>query len=170
MARKKDERIITAPQTPVATTPPSDDLEVLHPERSATIAGRAVTVREYGFIEGIRLRPLLQPFLDDLHAMMRGDTLPSLDQITMTLGAHIDAVSEAVAIAADVELEWLTGLNQDDGMHLLMLWWIANGPFYVRSVHNRIARDRAVERLRAGRTSTPSSSLPATETPTASGA
>jgi len=167
MARKKENRVIQAPSTSDAPTG-QDDLEVLHPNRSATIAGRAVTVREYGFIEGMRLRPQLQPFLDDLHAMMLGDALPGLDQITMSLGAHIDAVSEAVAIAADVELEWLTGLSQDDGMHLLMLWWGANGPFYVRSVRNRIATDRAVEQLRAGRTSTPSSSPPATETPNAS--
>lgn len=166
MARKREQRIIKAPDQPVEA--PANDLEVLHPNRSATIAGRSVTVREYGFIEGMRLRPLLQPFLDDLHAMMLGDTLPGLDQITMTLGTHIDAVSEAVAVAADIELEWLTGLGQDDGMHLLMLWWGANGPFFVRSVRNRIASDRAVEQLRAGRTSTPSSSPPATQTPNAS--
>ncbi|WP_312679869.1 DUF6631 family protein [Stutzerimonas nitrititolerans] len=166
MARMKKDRVIQAPSPDAAAG--QDDLEVLHPNRSATIAGRSVTVREYGFIEGMRLRPLLQPFLDDLHTMMLGDALPGLDQITMTLGAHIDAVSEAVAIAADVELEWLAGLSQDDGMHLLMLWWGANGPFYVRSVRNRIATDRAVEKLRAGQMSTPSSSPPATETPNAS--
>ena len=166
MARKKEQRVLKAPNQPVDAH--VNDLEVLHPNCSATIAGRAVTVREYGFIEGMRLRPRLQPFLDDLHAMMLSDPLPDLDQITMTLGTHIDAVSEAVAIAADVELDWVTGLGQDDGMHLLMLWWSANGPFFVRSVRNRIASDRALEALRDGRTSTPSSSPPATETPNVS--
>lgn len=148
----------------------ADDLQVLHPELQATIAGREITVREYGFVEGMRLRPLLQPFLDDLHAIVAGGSLPPLEHITTLLGTHIDAVIEAVATAADLEVEWLTtpARTQDEGQHLLMLWWAANGPFYVRSVFSRIAADHAVSR-HAGATSTPSSSTPDMEPSTPSG-
>lgn len=168
MAVKKKRRgVIEAPPPPAAAG--ADDLQVLHPDCSAKIAGRAVTVREYGFVEGMRLRPRMQPFLDDLHAVAAGGRLPHLEQITTLLGTHIDAVTEAVAVAADVDMDWLAGLTQDEGQHLLMLWWTANGPFYMRSVFSRIAADRAVSQ-RAGATPTPSLSPQATETPQPSGA
>lgn len=164
MARKKRD-VITAPSAGPASAEGADDLQVLHPERSATIAGRAVTVREYGFVEGMRLRPLMQPLLDDLHAAVVSGPFPQLEYFTTLLGTHIDAVTEAVAVAADVEVEWMVGLTQDEGQHLLMLWWTANGPFYIRSVFSRIAADRAVSQ-HAGATSTQSSSAPATAQPT----
>ncbi|HLD65155.1 MAG TPA: DUF6631 family protein [Pseudomonas sp.] len=133
----------------------ADDLEVLHPERSAIIAGRALTVREYGFVEGLGLRALMRPFLDDLHAIVDGGSLPPLDQVTDMLGQHSDAVVQAIAVAADVEPAWIHTLGQDDGEHLMLLWWTANGPFYVRSVYQRIATARAVASQHAGATSTP---------------
>lgn len=138
-----------------APEPGADDLEVLHPNRSPTIAGRAVTVREYGFVEGLELRPLMRPFLDELHAFVAGDRLPSLDQVTDMLGQHSAAVVHAMAVAADVEPAWINTLDQVDGEHLMFLWWAANGPFYVRSVHQRLATARAVASQHAGATSTP---------------
>ncbi len=159
MARKAKAPARPAP----AAAPGAGDLDVLHPDRSATIAGRQVRVREYGFVEGLKLRPILQPFLDDLHAVVIDAGIPQLDHIVALLGEHADAIAHAVAVAADVEQQWLAGLNQDDGMNMLMLWWGANGPFYVRSVFSRIATDREVARLRAGPTSTPASSPPATD-------
>lgn len=148
----------------------ADDLEILHPNRSATIRGLGITVREFGFIEGLRLRPLLQPFLDDLQAIMAGNRLPSLDQVMCLVGEHTDAITHAVAVSADVDMDWLATLNQDEGELLLMLWWAANGPFYVRSALQRIQAERQLAQQRAGATSTPSSSPPDTETPTPSDA
>lgn len=132
----------------------ADDLQVLHPDHKASINGRAVTVREYGFVEGLGLRQVMRPFLDALQAVIEGDRLPALDEVTDLLGQHADAVVHAMAIAADVEPEWVRGLNQDDGEHLMLLWWTANGPFYVRSVYQRIATARAVALQHAGAIST----------------
>lgn len=147
-----------------------NDLQILHPEGSITIEGRTLVVREYGFVEGLQLRPLMQPFLDDLHALMVDGDVLQLEHVIAILGAHAQAVIEVVAIAADVDPAWLRRpeFSQTDGMRLLMVWWAVNGPFYVRSVFDRIAADRVVERLRAGQTPTPSSSQVATEPPPAS--
>lgn len=136
----------------------ADDLQVLHPNRTATVAGRSITVREYGFIEGLGLRPLAQPLLDDLHAQVGASGVPELDGILVLLGKHSEIVAELVAVAADVEVPWVRGLKQDDGYILLMMWWGANGPFYVRSVFNRILAEKAAEKVRAGLTSIPPSS------------
>jgi len=147
----------------------ADDLNVLHPDLPAKIAGRSIVVREYGFIEGLRLRPLLQPFLDDLHAVTVGGGLPELEGIVAIIGKHADAISEAICVATGVELEWLESLSQDDGQHLLMLWWSANGPFYIRSVFQRIVAERAVTTRHAGEASTQPLSEQDTATPTRSG-
>lgn len=148
--------------------PGADDLQVLHPERSPTIAGRQVTVREYGFIEGLGLRPLAQPLLDDLHAQIAGGGVPELEQILVILGKHHLAIQELVATAAGVEPEWVGALNQDDGYRLLMTWWTVNGPFFMRSVLNRVVAEKATAAVRAGRTSTPPSPPQGTEAPTPS--
>lgn len=132
----------------------ADDLEVLHPNRPVTMAGREVVVREYGFIEGQRLLPLLKPFLDDIKVLLTGDGPLLIGDIQTFLGCHIDAITEAVAIAADVDQEWMAALNQDDGQTLLMIWWSVNGPFYVRSAHGQIRADQAVAKAAAGLTST----------------
>lgn len=133
----------------------ANDLEVLHPNRSATIAGREVVVREYGFVEGMKMLGMLEPFLADLKQLMVDDQPLTVAAVTGLLGQHMDVITDAVAVAADVEVEWLVGLSQDDGYHLMMLWWTANGPFYIRTARNRIFADR-VERARAtvGQTST----------------
>ena len=167
MAAKKERKIITAPEPPAAAG--ADDLQVLHPERRATIAGRDVVVREYGFIEGLALRPLAQPLLDDLYAQITSG-MPDLEQILVLLGRHHAIVQELVAKAADVEPEWLDTLNQDEGYLLLMLWWGANGPFYVRSAVQRAVAHRTAEALRAGQTSTQPSPAPDTGGQTNSGA
>lgn len=137
----------------------ADDLEVLHPERVGIVAGRPVMVREYGFVEGLRLQPLTEPIVASLQSVI-GNGIPPLEAILAILGEHADAVARLIAIAADVEEDWVGGLNQDDGHQLLMMWWGANGPFWLR-----LAFLRKAAQVCAGAISTPPSSAPATETP-----
>ncbi|WP_158271549.1 DUF6631 family protein [Pseudomonas sp. HMWF032] len=164
MAVKKSRKgVITAPEPAAAEG--ANDLQLLHPNLVATLNGREVTVREYGFVEGLRLQPLLQPFLDDLYELIKADTLPPVDQIVGLIGRHKDAVLEALAVSADIELAELQALkSQYEGRTLLMKWWTANGPFFYRCVLDRILAERQVADLRAGATSTARSSEPATVT------
>ncbi|SFL60954.1 DUF6631 family protein, partial [Azotobacter beijerinckii] len=137
----------------------SDDLEVLHPERTAIIADRKITVREYGFVEGLRLLPLAEPIIAGLKGGM-GSSVPAFESIMGIIAKHADVAVQLMAAAADVEVEWIESLSQDDGQLLLMVWWSVNGPFYLRT-----AATRAVVAARAGATSTPPSSAPAMEAP-----
>lgn len=161
MARKIAPKTrVTAPAKPAA----ADELDILHPERSATLGGRRITVREYGFVEGLRLRPLMQPFTDALHRLMQdGQPLP-YEQALSLMAEHIDSVLELVAVAADVELDFVQQLSDDDGQTLLMLWWGANHPFFLRRVQSRLQIERleALGRNSAGAPSTPPSSPTAT--------
>lgn len=167
MTTRKKSGVIKAPKkTSVATAAEgADDLSVLHPERRITIAGRAIVMREYGFVEGLRLMPLLEPIIADIEAIFTsGDTVQN--SVPPLLATHADALVQLVATAADVDLEWVTSLSLDDGHELVWWWWIVNGPFCVRTAGQRVAVARAA--AAAGRTSTPPSSAPATGQPTTS--
>lgn len=147
---------------------PTPALEILHPERTATIAGRAIVVREYGFVESMRLHHLIQPILADLRTAVESGGVPTLDTVLGVLAAHGDAIVTLLACAADVEPEWVAGLSAPDGEALLYLWWGANGPFWLGGVVNRIAAERIAARNAArqdGPTSTPPSSPTDTGTP-----
>lgn len=125
--RKKKQGIITAPEAPAAEG--ADDLQKLHPNLEAPLNGRIVTVREYGFVEGLQVRQQLKPFLEGLYELIKAESVPPLEQIMELVVAHLDDVLLAVATSADIEVEELRTLkNQDEGDLLLMRWWTANGP------------------------------------------
>jgi len=136
----------------------AQDLAVLNPDAPAKIAGRQLVMREYGFIEGMRLQNLYAPFVNDLYQVMRDSPDVPLHEVVELLGRHVDAVEELMAVAADVELDWVRGLADVDGMNLLYLWWNVNCPFFMRRVFDRRSAEVAVEKARAGAMSTPSSS------------
>ena len=159
---------VARPATPdPAERAGSDDLQVLHPNQGLVIEGRTLTVREYGFVEGLGLRPLMQPFLDDLYAVTQAHKgVPPLEAIIGVLGKHVGIVAELISISANVELEWVHALPSRQGNALMYAWWTANGPFFVDAVVDRIKGEAAAEaarKARAGQTSTQPSSPEDTE-------
>lgn len=165
--RKVKKGLITAPEAPAAEG--ADDLQKLHPNLEAPLNGRIVVVREYGFVEGLLVRQQLKPFLDGLYELIKAESIPPLEQIMELVVDHLDAVLQAVATSADIDIEELKSLeNQEEGDLLLMRWWTANGPFFYRRALSRILAERfqaaEAEKRRAGQTSTPASSAPDTAT------
>ncbi len=147
----------------------AEDLAILYPERTATIAGRAVTMREYGFAESFGVYVLAEPLLADLTDAVALREGVAWTTVIGALAKHGDVVMQLVAKAADVDLDWVQGLRDADGQALLMLWWGVNGPFFVRRVVTALAIAAAAKRASAGRTSTPASS-PTDTTPAPSDA
>lgn len=153
MAKKVDK-----PVKKSLATEGASDLEVLHPDRTISIAGRQVTVREYRFVEGLRLRPVLQPLLDRLHDLMQSEGVPSLDAVELILGEMATTTNQLILAACDLTEEELNGLGQEEGQMLMDVWWTCNGPFFLRKVIDRLRNEMMVAKARAGRTSTSSSS------------
>lgn len=159
--RKKKLGVITAPEAPAAEG--ADDLPTLHPDLEAKLNGRIVIVREYGFVEGLKVRQLLKRFLDGLYELTKLGGLPPLDEVFGLLVENIDAVLEAVAQSAGIDAQELKDLkDQAEGDVLLLKWWTANGPFFNRLAVQRVLAERIAaaeaEKRRAGQTSTPASS------------
>ncbi|WP_286806195.1 MULTISPECIES: DUF6631 family protein [unclassified Marinimicrobium] len=135
----------------------ADDLAILHPEHTLTVGGEKVTVREYGFVEGLRLRPKYQPLLDALYDIMVGERAPELDAVEAVLAEQLDTTLDLIAVAADVDRSFIEDLSNEDGQRLMDAWWAVNSPFFLRSVFKRAAQERALSR-HAGATSTTASS------------
>lgn len=164
MAKKLDRKPKEAPAK--GASPSTEELAVLHPEQSFTLAGREITVREYGHIEGLRLLAWAQPFADALYECFpRGSQAPSVTVLSALLAKHATLVRDMAAQAADVEPEWVEGLRDVDGDRLLMAWWQVNSGFFFRRLLGRAAVEKLQERQRAGAGSTPPSSAPASGEP-----
>ena len=111
----------------------ADDLAVLHPERKLEIGGKTITVREYGFLEGLKIQRSSVVLVKALvEAQKEGDA--PYNTIQSVLSDHADTLVELMAAAADVDPDWIRGLSDADGQLLMGTWWMVNGPFFVRRV------------------------------------
>ena len=151
-SKAQREAAVSAAASPAAEG--ADDLGILHPERTRTIAGRTITVREYGFVEGLKLEPIIKPFIDSLHNVVKPNTSATLDEITAVLGEHHEITLQMMAQSCDVEAEWIDTLNDRDGTTLLHLWWSVCAPFVLKRVFDRWITAAAMDRHKAGASST----------------
>lgn len=155
MARKVD-------KTAASTAEPSSavgDLSVLNPDVKLTVAGRALTVREYGFWEGLEVAHRATEFIADMLAMCADGTL-RYTTVRRLFGVHRDVVQALVAQSADVELAWVAGLKGAEAERLLSTWFAVNAGFFLReaAVETEEVRYRAAAAARKQKTSPTSSS------------
>lgn len=156
------QKIGNARQPKPAAQPAADDLEILHPERTVTLGIGAVTVREYGGVEWLRLLPKAAPMVDAIGAQLEAGAAPTYDDALYILASHVDALLPLVAQAVDLSLEQVEALTAPELELLLMTWWGVCGHFFVERALNRVLVARQEKRVRAqlaGENSTPPSSL-----------
>lgn len=148
---------VKMPRRPVAKAAPAaeNDLDVLHPERMVVLAGKPVTVREYGHIEWMRLQAVAAPLVAALAAMLDAGQEPTYEQALAVMAQNIDALAPLVMQAADMTPFAFDSLKPDDGELLMMTWWGCNGLFFVRRALNKVAVARAEAARSAGARSTP---------------
>lgn len=136
------------------------DLAILYPERQATIAGVPVTMREYGWVEGMQLHALMTPLVEEMASLAEKKNLMDPAAHEALFIAHADVLPLLVATACDQPVEWVNTLSDRDGRNLRLLWWTVNVPFFVRRVTDCLVA-RQIAQL-AGPTSSPPSSVPDT--------
>lgn len=136
-----------------------DDLAILHPERVIRVAGREVTVREYGFVQGLRIQAAAAPIISALADAAEGRF--DVEAVLAILAAHPAELVALIAAATELAPAEIEALPDDEGQLLMLTWWTVNAGFFVRRVAMRVA-PRIAAAPSAGATSTPSSSPPAT--------
>lgn len=109
----------------------ADELAILHPDRMLPIGGRDVTIREYGFFEGLDVADRAAAFIADLVAGSTDGTL-RYTQVRRLFGRHRAVVPLIAAQAADVDVAWLEALAPDELELFLATWFAVNAAFFVR--------------------------------------
>lgn len=149
----------------------ANDLDIMQPDHTITVGGRTVTVMEYRFTDGLRVRAKARPFVRDLQAQVETGEMLAEDVLDI-IAAHADLVRELVLDAVEgADEDWLHGLDDEDGQTVLLTWWAVNGPFFMRQIVRRLAERmafKATTQGRAGSTSSTGSSAPATASPVTS--
>lgn len=142
----------------------ADDLEVLEPNAALPVGDRKVVVREYGFVEGLRVRAFMRPFTSDLVALFESGSDVLTEDVMDLIAQHLVLVRQAMAQSiADPgedyrqeDITWINSLSDADGDILANTWWGVNGLFFVRQAVRRTA-EKARRKALAGATSTPPS-------------
>lgn len=118
-----------------------DDLAILHPERDIQIGGEQVTVREYGFVEGLRIRATAAPLIEELYQIMRSEN-SDLDGIYAMLAGHDQLLLELMATSVDKDVGFVRALSDADGSLLMDTWWVVNSAFFIRAVQRKMMMER----------------------------
>jgi len=144
---------------------PEKDLQVLYPDREVTIAGEALTVREFRYREGLEVAVLARPFLFSLRALFMAPDDEFTDEAFLALvEENPDVWLALVAKACGRDIEWVANLPNAEAMKLQNIFWEVNGPFFMRRLvwgAAFVAGARA--RRSRSRKSSPSSSGPDSE-------
>lgn len=167
MARKIDQRAIA----PAAeSNSAADQLAVLNPDITLTIAGREITIREYSFFDGLEVAHRASAFIADMHDTCRDGEL-RFDRIRRLFGKHRDVVVSIAAQAAGVEPDWIAGLDRTDAEVFMSTWFGVTSGFFVHEVVMEMREERQRQAMSStGSTSSPTSPPPASATSTASDA
>lgn len=121
------------PAAPAADVAAADDLAILHPDRTLMIGGRTLTLREYGFFEGLDVADRAAGFIADLVAASEHGAL-RYAQVRRLFGRHRAVIPAIAAQAGDVDAAWLEALAPDDLELYLATWFAVNAAFFVREV------------------------------------
>lgn len=148
-----------------------DDLEIMYPDVTLSIAGREITVREYRFLDGLRARAKGKALIDALEPMISSGAAveAGVEDYVDMLAVHHDVVVDLMADSVSgADRDWIDSLDMEDGLVLMHAWWGVCGRFFIRVVAARL-RDRLMAKARrasAGQTSSTSSVEPDTVAPT----
>lgn len=144
---------------PVNPTRGMGDLDILYPEQRATIAGRAVVMREYSFAETLQLAQPIAALSDALTGVAMAQAFHDMDSLRGAFGAQGDAMLTLIAAACDQPRPWVAQLSGNDGESLMLMWWGVNYAFFLRRVLTSVQLLKARQLQEAGGvTSSPASS------------
>lgn len=154
--------------SPAADPAAGEDLVALHPHVPLMLAGRAITIREYGFWEGLEVAGRATAFIADLVESCTSGTL-RFAQVRRLFGKHKDVIVEIAAQSADVEPDWILSLDGQDAELFLTTWFTVNTRFFMREVVEEVREAQLLARTRrTGSGSLPDSPAPASAISTGS--
>ena len=149
------ERVKTESRETSAAEKAAEDLAVMFPDSSLTIAGELIIVAEYPFMQWLELKPLHTEFLDELAELVghseEGILIDDLMEFFENQFQHVQALISASISKPKEFFKPLKSAEVDD---LTLIWWEVNKHFFLRSVQRTLRKQNKV--LLDGQTSSKS--------------
>ena len=142
---------------------PDDELEVLFPERTITVAKKKITLNELTLGDSLRMHAQVAPIVAALTALMRDrdEPLQYRDSVGI-FAANLDATFALMAVSSGCDEAWLRSLGGVDGDLVMLTFWTVNAGFFIQRAANDIAIEaesmRMLAKVLAGEKSSPPSS------------
>lgn len=136
---------------------PDVTIEVRDPDTGEAVS---ITVREFRFKEGLEIRHVARPIIAGLAEVVQQSEDLELELVDGILSENADAWLELVAVAADVDAEWIGRLSDSDGDAVTEAMWSANRDFLLRRVVTEVVARRKKESRSGSPKSSTSSSGP----------
>lgn len=99
----------------------ANDLEILYPERSVLVGGRLFKVREYSFLEGMRLASAFGAQVQALKAALAGEAAGN---------DHSPAIIHLLTLATGEDVMAVGGCSAADYDALIQAWLAVNGHLF----------------------------------------
>jgi hypothetical protein len=113
------------------------ELDIIFPDDDITINGKLVVVREFGFMEGLKLQVRAKPFLDALAAALGDNNDLTLDLLGELFSEYDDLVSHMMSLSTGLTVAEIAKLSDTQGQELLMKFWQVNQRFFVNRLLTR---------------------------------
>lgn len=129
----------------------AEDLAMIFPESTITIAGETVTIIEYPFISWLQLKAQHKSFLEEL-AKLVGESAQGLvlDEVLEFFEDHFNEVQYLLAASIEKPVDFFDGLRAAEIDQLMVAWWNVNQHFFLRSIQRTL---RKQAKQSAGQTS-----------------
>lgn len=137
------------------------DLETLIPERTVTIAGETLKVREYSLVDSLELHAPIAQLVSALAEVMKARAL-AFDEVEALLAQHASIIPVLVARAVDKPVEWVSSLPALEGTTLLDWFWTVNRHFFMNAAVRRLTV-LAAQAVRSAQSDSAASSPPSSE-------
>lgn len=108
--------------------------DILFPERTLTLNGEKVEVREFTFREEMQAIMVAEEIIADLANLYKSEKEPSFQKIEKLFATHEAAFFELVSLSTGKSVEWLQALPGREGHVLLMTFWSVNSHFFIQRV------------------------------------
>ena len=133
------ERVKTESRETSAAEKAAEDLAVMFPDSSLTIAGELIIVAEYPFMQWLELKPLHTEFLDKLAELVgHSEEGILIDDLMEFFENQFQEIEFLIRQSISREFEFLEKLSDDDMQKLIFTWWRVNQHFFLRSAFRLI--------------------------------
>lgn len=142
----------------------AEDLNVLFPDVSITVAGQQVVVREYPFMQWLELRVDCGELIESLAELISQKDEVETDELLEFFENHFQEIKVLILESIAGDAQFLSQLNDVEMQNLIFTWWRVNKHFFLRSAF-RLVRTK-IQRQSAGLASSIASSATDTKSRT----